>query len=242
MPIEVMPPKYVVIVNAIQERIRNGTYAVGQPIPSESQLAAEFDTSRVTVVRSLGILQQAGWIEAQHGKGRFVRSRVPTDRQVPEHAAAMLGRDEVAGVHLLSAGAVLAPNRAAAALGIAPGSAVIARQRLVTLDGIGPIELGTVYIPVDLSVGTEVAEPHPIDGGVLKHLTARRGIAWGYASERMSARAASADEARLLEIGRRECVLTLLLTACDRAGKPRLAVDVVIPASRHELEDQFPLT
>jgi GntR family transcriptional regulator len=35
--------------------------------------------------------------------------------------------------------------------------------------------------------------------------------------------------------------LTVLLSVCDRSGTPLLTVDVLIPASRHELEDVFPL-
>ena len=75
MPIEYAPPKYVTIVNALQARIEDGTYASGAMLPSETVLMKEFDTSRPTVVRSLEILRQAGWIETQQGKGRFARSK-----------------------------------------------------------------------------------------------------------------------------------------------------------------------
>src|SRR5262245_53111277 len=101
------------VVNAVQERIQNGSYPPGEAIPSETQLMAEFDVSRPTVVRALGILQQAGWIDAQHGRGRFVRSRIPSEaRQAPEHVAGLLERDEAADVTLVKVGAIVAPERA----------------------------------------------------------------------------------------------------------------------------------
>jgi hypothetical protein len=34
-------------------------------------------------------------------------------------------------------------------------------------------------------------------------------------------------------------LVTLLVTVFDLAGAPRVAVDVVLPAVRHELEDVF---
>jgi GntR family transcriptional regulator len=242
VPLEFEPPKYAVVVNAIQERIENGTYPPGDAIPSETQLMAEFRISRPTVVRALGILQQTGWIDSQHGRGRFVRARPPQGpRQMPEHAVAMLEREETAEVKLLSVRAVVAPDRAAAALSVEPGTAVIARQRLVVADEIGPIELGTVYVPVELATGTAVGESAPIEGGVLRHLAKAKGVEFTHATERISARPASAEEAQLLQVGRRECLLSLLVTAYDRAGAPRLVVDVLVPTSRHELEDAFPI-
>jgi DNA-binding GntR family transcriptional regulator len=243
MPVPVKAPMYVTIVNTIQERIRTGVYGLGELIPSESALMAEFRTSRVTVVRALAMLANLGWVEAVHGKGRYVKSRMPTDRQIPDHAAGMLDRDETADVQILSAGPVIVPPRAATALGMKDGAAVIARQRLTSVKKLGPtIELATTYIPVELSIGTDVSEPKPLAEGVLSHLADRQHISWHYATERISARMPSAEESRLLEISRRDPVLTVLVTAFDRDGKPRVAVDVVMAPSRHELDDEFPIT
>jgi GntR family transcriptional regulator len=70
MAINVPPPKYAAVVNAVQQRIEDGTYLPGATIPSETQLMDEFKTSRPTVVRALGILQQDGWIESEQGRVR----------------------------------------------------------------------------------------------------------------------------------------------------------------------------
>ena len=240
MALEFAPPKYAVVVNAVQQRIEDGTYPPGAPIPSEAQLMAEFGTSRPTVVRALTYLQQAGWVEAQQGKGRFVRSRPGSPaRPAPEHATDLLGRDEVAGVTVLTAGPVALPARPASALGLAPGSPVIGRQRLVVADEVGPVELGWAYVPVELATGTGIGEPAPLGEGLLEHLSRRKGVEFDHAIERVSGRLPTADEARLLQIGRRDVLVTLLVTVFDLAGAPRVAVDVVLPAVRHELEDVF---
>lgn len=241
MPIEVAPPKYVVVVNAIQQRIEDGTYPPGTAIPSEAQLTAEFDASRPVIVRALGILQQDGWIESQQGKGRFVRSRPgAAARRAPEHVAGLLDQAEDAAVTVLRVGPVMAPNRAAVALGLDPETPVIARRRLVVAD-IGPVELSSLYVPVELAAGTDIGKPEPINGNVLRHLGQRKDVQFDHATERLSARLPTAEESELLKIGRRDSVLTLLVTAYDIAGKPQLAIDAVLPATRHELEDSFPL-
>jgi len=242
MPIEYRPPKYVVIVNALQARIEDGTYASGVMLPSETVLMDEFDTSRPTVVRALEILRQDGWIDSQQGKGRFVRSKPVEPRLMPARAAALLA-DEVGGqVRIVDVAEVAAPPRAAAALDIREGSPVVVRRRLVSVDGLGPVELGTVYIPADLAAGTTVGSSNPLKEGLLQHLAVRKGIQFGHATERLSARPATAEERQLLEVDRNDWVLTVLYCVFTRDGLPAFVLDIAVPPSRHELEDSFPLT
>ncbi|MFI5935949.1 GntR family transcriptional regulator [Actinoplanes sp. NPDC051494] len=241
MAINVRPPKYAVIVNAVQQRIENGTYPPGTGIPSETQLVAEFEASRPIVVRALGILQQDGWIESQQGKGRFVIGRpTATPPRLDSRATELLNQGESASVSLLRAGTIMAPNRAASALELNAETPVIARRRLVMAE-IGPVELNSLYLPVELAAGTDLHKPEPMTDGVLQHLTDRKGLEFDHATERISARLPTAEEADLLAIGKDDAVLTLLVTVFDPAGRPQLAVDAVIPANRQEIEASFPL-
>ncbi|MBO3741704.1 GntR family transcriptional regulator [Actinoplanes flavus] len=242
MAINVPPPKYAVVVNAVQQRIEDGTYAPGANIPSETQLMAEFDTSRPTIVRALGILQQDGWIESQQGKGRFVKGRpTPAAQMPPDRALKLLDQGEDAEVTLLRVGAVMAPNRAAAALDLDSDTPVILRRRLVTAE-VGPVELSAIYVPVELSAGTDIGRKVALPDGVLRHLADRKDVDFDHATERISARLPTAEEAQLLKITEQDAVLTLLVTVFDRAGQPQFAVDAVVPANRHEIEGTFVLS
>jgi GntR family transcriptional regulator len=242
MPIEFAPPKYALIVNTIQQRITNGTYQPGSTLPSETALIREFKVSRPTVVRALEILREQGWINAHHGKGRTVRGRIAISTRRPaEHPYALLEGTERADVRVLSAGEIPAPARAASVLGIPEGTPIVARRRVVVAKRLGPIELGTAYVPADLAAGTQVGETAPLADGLLAHLSKAKGVAFDHVVERISARQATAEEARLLELDRRECLLTAMLAVCDQAGQPLLALDVQLPASRRELEDAFAL-
>ncbi len=241
MPIEFAMPKYAQIVNAVQTRITDGTYQPGTMIPSESQLMAEFTTSRPTVVRALGILQQDGWIESRAGVGRFVRARVPAlSPELPDRAAQLFTGDDAAGVKLLKVGPVLSSPRAANALALKAGTPVIARDRLVVAE-IGPVELVTTYIPVELAAQTDLGTGIPLREPLLEHLTTRAGVEFTHATERISARSATDTEAQLLDISAGDPVLTVLVSVFDTTGTPRVAIDAILPPTRQELEDAFPV-
>ncbi|MEV0128985.1 GntR family transcriptional regulator [Dactylosporangium sp. NPDC050688] len=239
VPIEYRPPKYITIVNALQARIEDGTYASGEMLPSETALMNEFDTSRPTVVRSLEILRQAGWIDTQQGKGRFVRSKPVEPRSLPAHAASLLASEAGGRLRILDVGELPAPARASSALDLDEGAPVVVRRRLVSVDGLGPVELGTVYVPLDLAKGTGIGSAAPLSEGVLQHLAVRKGMHFDHVTERISARPATEEEAELLDVDPNGWLLTALFAVYARGGKPAFALDIAVPPARHEFEDSF---
>ena len=242
MSIEFTPPKYALIVNTILERIENGTYPPGSTLPSEAALVGEFSVSRPTVVRALEMLRQQGWIAAHHGKGRTVRDRTPAgQRRRPVPASAFLDQAETGAVKLVSVGIAKPPKAVAALLGLSPSDGVEARTRLVVADVVGPVELGTAYMPSGLADGTRVLDRKPLAEGLLPYLAKAKGVEFDHVVQRIGARMPTAHEAELLEMSRREPLLNVLLAVCDREGGVRLVVDVRMPGTRHELEDVFEL-
>jgi len=67
--------KHREIYRHIHEGIVTGAFGAGQRIPTEMELANEFDTSRVTVARALRDLQVQGFLIRRRGAGSFVRLR-----------------------------------------------------------------------------------------------------------------------------------------------------------------------
>ena len=64
-------------VNAIlRERIGNASYASGQRLPSESELASEFGVSRATIRTVLAKLAVEGLILRKQGDGTYVNERI----------------------------------------------------------------------------------------------------------------------------------------------------------------------
>lgn len=65
-------PLYVQIKELLRNRILDGVYQPHAQLPSESEMMAAFNVSRITVRQALGDLENEGLIFRLHGKGSFV--------------------------------------------------------------------------------------------------------------------------------------------------------------------------
>lgn len=238
MPLNVSPPKYAQVASALQQRITDGTYRPGDRLPTEAVLIEEFGASRTTVVKALDILRQEGWIESQQGRASTVRGVPVGQSGAPDYARAALEADESADVRLLRVGPILATHRIASALDIPQGDAVYERSRITT-GADGPIIVSSAYVPVDIAVGTPLTQREPLPGGVLEHLGKGRQV--DYVTTRISSRMPTEDEAKLLAVGPDVPLLCVLVTGYATGGAALVAVDEMLPADRHDLEDTYPL-
>jgi DNA-binding LacI/PurR family transcriptional regulator len=66
---------YLSLKNKICEKIYTGTYKEGENIPPERVLAENFNLSRVTVRKSLALLEKDGIVERVQGSGTIVKLR-----------------------------------------------------------------------------------------------------------------------------------------------------------------------
>jgi GntR family transcriptional regulator len=162
--VEARIPKYMLVLQALRQRIEDGTYRPGGALPSESQIATEFGVARATVLKSLQALKQDGWIESQQGKANFVRGRPTARRTAPAYARAALDADESAGVELVSVVPVLADPRIAGLLNLPEGTPVYRRIRRTS-----GVDLVTVVIPVEVAVGSGTMGQEPVTGSLLAH-------------------------------------------------------------------------
>jgi len=238
---EFSPPKYAQIVSTIQRRIEDGTYPPGSVLPSETQLVREFGVSRPTVVRALQVLQSQGWIDREHGRGSYVRNRaVLADH--PRPGRAFLDEAETAthGV-FLHVGREPAPSAVATMLRTPAGTPALLRRQLIERDG-QPSELLSSWFPLDVAEGTDLTKPEPLPGGIHQHLHALKRLRFDHVAERIRARPVTAEESRLLKVGKQAAALNLLLTVYDAEDRPLQVVDAVLSGDLHELEDVYPFT
>ena len=204
MAFDYAPPKYAQVVAEIKSRIERGDYPPGSLLPSEHQLVSDFGVSRPTIVKALSALRQDGWIDTQQGRGSFVRGRpalAGAERTRPAHERAGASRRRRLSGELVQAGVKLAPGYVTRLLGLEPGAKAFLRQRLLG-DDDGPVELASVWLPIELASGTSLASPDLLDESIRHHLQARKKIRFDHAVERISARQPTGEEAGLLA-GRR---------------------------------------
>ena len=63
--------KYYDLMEDLRSQIISGAIRPGEKLPSENQLSAQYDVSRQTVRKALQILQNEGYVYAEHGRGTF---------------------------------------------------------------------------------------------------------------------------------------------------------------------------
>lgn len=63
--------KYFKLMEDLKEQILSGELKAGDKLPSENELSAQYEVSRQTVRKALSILENEGFIYAEHGRGTF---------------------------------------------------------------------------------------------------------------------------------------------------------------------------
>lgn len=73
---------YIQIYNQIHDAILSGKYQVGDRLPSEKELCAMFNVSRVPVREALAALELNGLLESTQGAGAYVKRTTPSENHM----------------------------------------------------------------------------------------------------------------------------------------------------------------
>jgi len=141
-------PLYGQLKEVLRSRILDGTYAAHSQMPSEHELCAMFDVSRITVRQALGDLQKEGLLFKLHGKGTFVSKprafQNVTSLQGFAEAMSSMGYEIVN--QLRSFKSVEADRNVASRLNVPLGTRVVEIHRVRLLNR-SPVSLEVTYIP-----------------------------------------------------------------------------------------------
>ena len=144
------PPRWRVIAQHLASAIGPGGLPPGARLPTEAQLAAEHGVNRHTVRRAIESLAQSGLVRVEQGRGTFVAEDMLDYEVLPRtRFSEWIRRQnrEPSGqaLHLRTMPATPA---VAAVLQVAPGSPVVAYERLGLADAL-PVSVATHYFPAD---------------------------------------------------------------------------------------------
>jgi GntR family transcriptional regulator len=206
------------IRDVLRTRILDGVYG-DRPLPSEAELALEFNASRNVVREVLALLRDEGLITRIQGSGTFVVSAKA------DHGLDRLrGLAETFAAHhprvtnrILLAEPVPAVPLVAERLGIEQGAPVVALERLRMLDG-EPVSLDASYLPADVG--------EPLLGHDLEHrdvyalIESELGMPLGRARVVIESVAADPVVADLLEARVGSPLLYVERLACTDDGRP----------------------
>lgn len=142
-------PLYAQLRDIIRQRIEEGTFALGQRIPSEEQLNATYGVSRITVRRALSELVDEGYLMKRSGKGTYVadgwtRAATPSkvsvkfaqDNDVQSFTKACEENGLRAGARLIARRVVAGLERERSFFGFGSEGRLLVVERVRTADGM----------------------------------------------------------------------------------------------------------
>lgn len=73
--VDIMKPKYQIIIDDLKSYILSGTYKAGEKIPSEFALQEEYNVSRQTIRKAILDLSNEGFLRSEKGSGTYVSTQ-----------------------------------------------------------------------------------------------------------------------------------------------------------------------
>ena len=224
--------RYQQIADSVRRRVEEGHYAPGRVLPSESELSAEFDASRVTVRRALETLRDDGLIAARQGFGWFVATE-PL-RQTLGQLGTIEGQLAESGIEterqILEFAFVRAKGRVREALST---DQVLRVKRLNLADG-EPFAVVTVWCPAELGQNLSRRD---VERSPFYELL---GIPLRGATQTIGADSVTAEDAELLHVPVGSPVLRCERLTTDVEGRPVLLSEHVFAAHRTEFVVELP--
>jgi GntR family transcriptional regulator len=170
-------PKYQEIADRLRAQINSGALAPGQRLPSEPDLAAEYDASRNTVRLAIALLINQGLVVSRQGLGTFVleptkpftallsRIHAPPSEQHASRGLPVVSpaEDESEMVRLQVETTPASPS-VAEKLDVAVGEAVVVRRSQYFIGDV-PWQLINSYYPSDIAKGSALEQAGEIEAG-----------------------------------------------------------------------------
>ncbi|GAA3411003.1 GntR family transcriptional regulator [Streptosporangium vulgare] len=225
-------PLYFQVAERIAEAIQTGELLPGARLDNEIQLADQLGLSRPTIRQAIQYLVDKGLLVRKRGVGtQVVHGQVKRAVELTSLYDDLRRAGQKPMTQVLSIDTVAAEESIAEALGVAPGAAVLRLERLRYALG-EPLALLHNWLPLGLTPLTA----ETLESRGLYELLRLSGVRMRVANQRISARAATPAEARLLN-ERRACpLLTMVRTTYDDQGRAVEHGSHVYRASHYSLE------
>lgn len=225
-------PLYFQVAQRLEELIASGEMPAGTRLENEIALADQLGLSRPTMRQAIQHLVDKGLLVRKRGVGtQVVQSRVRRQVELSSLYDDLDRSHRQPRTEVLSFGVVPAPDEASVALGLPADAEVVAIERLRYAQD-EPLAIMHNYLPVGIA---RITRETLAERGLYQILR-ESGIQMRIADQTISARKASAVEARLLAEVRGAPLLAMARTAYDHSGRAVEYGSHVYRASRYSFE------
>jgi GntR family transcriptional regulator len=206
------------IATLLRSAIVAGHYHVGEHLPGEHELCAQFGVSRATVRRALQTLQAERLIERHRGRGTVVLPRLAAIAGPPmqQTLRSIERQARATTVRVLSVGDVRPTPAAASALGL-PDDTVVRSVTRIRLAGDVPLRHMVTSIPLPLGRSVTAAALGRL---AIHEALDRAGSPVDHASDEVGAALATPVVAAALGLRVGDALLEVARTMYDRDGVP----------------------
>jgi len=212
------------IAAQLRARIRRGDWAAGERLPSIPAIAAMYGVAKQTVQRTIDQLRVEGLLITKPGSGTYVRgTRRRLNRLSRGRYGARRGYHADLATryrqHLIEVGRSTAPPEVADAFGVADSTELLVRRHLVRA-GDAPVEVGASWFRTGDTSGTSLERVEAYGRPLYQEVEEETGRRYASASDQITARLPTREEAELLQIRPDTPVLHLLHVAYDAEHRP----------------------
>ena len=193
-------PLYKQIKSLLVQRLQQGEWKPGEPIPSELDLAARFQVSQGTVRKAVDELAAENLLVRRQGKGTYVathtepRAQFRFLRLVPDEGEVVPAQSTFFECRRVKSSADVAQR-----LQIRTADAVVYLRRLLSMAG-APLVLDDIWLPAGLFKGLTSERLAGYHGPLYGLFESEFGTRMIRADERIRAVAATDDVAALLSV------------------------------------------
>lgn len=227
-------PLYIQLKEHLQTQIESGVYAAGSRLPSERQLAQDYNLSRMTARQALQLLSQDGFTHSRVGKGTYVHHR-----KIDQELRALTGfTEDMQRQGLRSDSRVLvaqlghADEEAATQLEIEEGMEIVLLGRVRLADS-QPLALENAAINHGLCPG--ILDEHDFrHESLYTVLRADYGLQLTWADQIIEARLPDESECEILQISEYEPVLSIIRVTFTAQDQPIEFVSSVYRGSQYQ--------
>jgi GntR family transcriptional regulator len=221
-------PVHISIRDDLRMRLNAGEWAVGERLPSETELAARYGVARMTIRQAIGALASEGAVIRRQGLGTFAADGRPTRTAdlLLSFTEEMRRQGRQVETRLISAGVEQPPPAAREALQVRPSAAAVAVRRVRLVDGC-PIVVQNSWLPYARFAGLD-ADPL-LDGSLYARLAAQYGVRITRARQAFTAAVAGEPDGTALGLQPCEPVLRIARTTYDSSN---LIIEFAMSAMR----------